>query len=58
MVKKAPITLELTMIFLITAYELWFKQILWELDSVREIFQSGHVSSYVTTVDLYFFLRM
>uniref|UniRef100_A0A3B4CSZ5 tryptophan 2,3-dioxygenase n=1 Tax=Pygocentrus nattereri TaxID=42514 RepID=A0A3B4CSZ5_PYGNA len=25
------------------AYELWFKQILWELDSVREIFISGHV---------------
>ncbi|KAF3818551.1 hypothetical protein GH733_011968 [Mirounga leonina] len=25
------------------AYELWFKQILWELDSVREIFQNGHV---------------
>ncbi|XP_006164255.1 tryptophan 2,3-dioxygenase isoform X3 [Tupaia chinensis] len=32
-------------LFIIThqAYELWFKQILWELDSVREIFQSGHV---------------
>lgn len=26
------------------AYELWFKQILFELDSVREIFTSGHVS--------------
>ncbi|XP_075468808.1 tryptophan 2,3-dioxygenase isoform X3 [Ascaphus truei] len=25
------------------SYELWFKQILWELDSVREIFQNGHV---------------
>ncbi|XP_020849773.1 tryptophan 2,3-dioxygenase isoform X3 [Phascolarctos cinereus] len=32
-------------LFIIThqAYELWFKQILWELDSVREIFQHGHV---------------
>uniref|UniRef100_A0A8C2RRL7 Tryptophan 2,3-dioxygenase n=1 Tax=Capra hircus TaxID=9925 RepID=A0A8C2RRL7_CAPHI len=32
-------------LFIIThqAYELWFKQILWELDSVREIFQNGHV---------------
>ncbi|KAM8970304.1 tryptophan 2,3-dioxygenase [Sarcophilus harrisii] len=32
-------------LFIIThqAYELWFKQILWELDSVREIFQQGHV---------------
>ncbi|KAI4536136.1 hypothetical protein MG293_013528 [Ovis ammon polii] len=28
---------------LFAAYELWFKQILWELDSVREIFQNGHV---------------
>lgn len=27
-----------------SAYELWFKQILWELDSVRVIFQNGHVS--------------
>lgn len=26
------------------AYELWFKQILFELDSVRDIFISGHVS--------------
>lgn len=43
------------MIFLIAAYELWFKQILWELDSVREIFQNGHVSSHVTMLDLYFF---
>uniref|UniRef100_A0A8C6XNU4 tryptophan 2,3-dioxygenase n=1 Tax=Naja naja TaxID=35670 RepID=A0A8C6XNU4_NAJNA len=25
------------------SYELWFKQILWELDSVRVIFQNGHV---------------
>ncbi|XP_078268707.1 tryptophan 2,3-dioxygenase-like isoform X2 [Rhinoraja longicauda] len=25
------------------AYELWFKQILWELDSVRDIFQNGQV---------------
>ncbi|XP_006917052.1 tryptophan 2,3-dioxygenase [Pteropus alecto] len=32
-------------LFIIThqAYELWFKQILWELDSVREIFQNGHL---------------
>ncbi|KAB0404938.1 hypothetical protein E2I00_016691 [Balaenoptera physalus] len=29
--------------FPLAAYELWFKQILWELDSVREIFQHGHV---------------
>uniref|UniRef100_A0A671PP28 tryptophan 2,3-dioxygenase n=1 Tax=Sinocyclocheilus anshuiensis TaxID=1608454 RepID=A0A671PP28_9TELE len=34
-------------LFIVThqAYELWFKQVLWELDSVREIFISGHVSS-------------
>ncbi|XP_072351898.1 tryptophan 2,3-dioxygenase-like [Scyliorhinus torazame] len=32
-------------LFIVThqAYELWFKQILWELDSVREIFQKGQV---------------
>ncbi|NWY25363.1 T23O dioxygenase, partial [Pheucticus melanocephalus] len=32
-------------LFIVThqAYELWFKQILWEMDSVREIFQNGHV---------------
>uniref|UniRef100_A0A8C2DAV6 Tryptophan 2,3-dioxygenase n=2 Tax=Cyprinus carpio TaxID=7962 RepID=A0A8C2DAV6_CYPCA len=32
-------------LFIVThqAYELWFKQVLWELDSVREIFISGHV---------------
>ncbi|XP_051891986.1 tryptophan 2,3-dioxygenase-like [Pristis pectinata] len=32
-------------LFIVThqAYELWFKQILWELDSVREIFQNGQV---------------
>ncbi|XP_040188126.1 tryptophan 2,3-dioxygenase isoform X2 [Rana temporaria] len=32
-------------LFIVThqAYELWFKQILWELDSVREIFQNEHV---------------
>ncbi|XP_036097332.1 tryptophan 2,3-dioxygenase [Molossus molossus] len=32
-------------LFIIThqAYELWFKEILWELDSVCEIFQNGHV---------------
>ncbi|XP_043564742.1 tryptophan 2,3-dioxygenase-like isoform X1 [Chiloscyllium plagiosum] len=32
-------------LFIIThqAYELWFKQILWELDSVRAIFENGHV---------------
>lgn len=30
--------------FLFAAYELWFKQILWEMDSVRVIFQNGHVS--------------
>ncbi|NXW70183.1 T23O dioxygenase, partial [Hirundo rustica] len=33
-------------LFIVThqAYELWFKQILWEMDSVRVIFQNGHVS--------------
>ncbi|AWP11736.1 putative tryptophan 2-3-dioxygenase isoform 3 [Scophthalmus maximus] len=32
-------------LFIVThqAYELWFKQVLFELDSVREIFISGHV---------------
>ncbi|KAL2089215.1 hypothetical protein ACEWY4_016114 [Coilia grayii] len=32
-------------LFIVThqAYELWFKQILWELDSVRQIFINGHV---------------
>ncbi|CAM4547421.1 unnamed protein product [Lepidochelys olivacea] len=32
-------------LFIVThqAYELWFKQILWELDSVRVIFQNGRV---------------
>ncbi|KAK7922215.1 hypothetical protein WMY93_009117 [Mugilogobius chulae] len=32
-------------LFIVThqAYELWFKQILYELDSVRDIFISGHV---------------
>ncbi|XP_064200543.1 tryptophan 2,3-dioxygenase A-like [Anguilla rostrata] len=32
-------------LFIVThqAYELWFKQILWELDSIRDIFISGHV---------------
>lgn len=32
-------------LFIVThqAYELWFKQVLWELDSVREIFLYGHV---------------
>nr|DBA29039.1 TPA: hypothetical protein GDO54_009309 [Pyxicephalus adspersus] len=37
-------------LFIVThqAYELWFKQILWELDSVREIFQNGHVSKNIT----------
>ncbi|KAJ6668725.1 hypothetical protein lerEdw1_012208 [Lerista edwardsae] len=32
-------------LFIVThqAYELWFKQILWELDSVRVIFQNGQV---------------
>ncbi|KAM6440909.1 tryptophan 2,3-dioxygenase isoform 1-T1 [Liasis olivaceus] len=32
-------------LFIVThqAYELWFKQILWELDSVRVLFQNGHV---------------
>ena len=29
----------------ISAYELWFKQILWELDSVRELFINDGVSS-------------
>lgn len=24
----------------VTAYELWFKQIIWELDSVRAVFKS------------------
>nr|KAF6350321.1 tryptophan 2,3-dioxygenase [Myotis myotis] len=34
-------------LFIIThqAYELWFKQILWELDSVCEIFQNGHAKN-------------
>ncbi|NXT11278.1 T23O dioxygenase, partial [Prunella fulvescens] len=34
-------------LFIVThqAYELWFKQILWEMDSVRVIFQNGHVNS-------------
>lgn len=31
-------------LWFIVAYELWFKQILFELDSVREIFTRGHVS--------------
>lgn len=31
-------------LYIIAAYELWFKQILFELDSVRKIFTSGHVS--------------
>ncbi|NXJ20988.1 T23O dioxygenase, partial [Dicrurus megarhynchus] len=32
-------------LFIVThqAYELWFKQILWEMNSVRVIFQNGHV---------------
>ncbi|XP_057275145.1 tryptophan 2,3-dioxygenase [Pezoporus wallicus] len=32
-------------LFIVThqAYELWFKQILWEMDSVRVIFQNGQV---------------
>ncbi|XP_066574094.1 tryptophan 2,3-dioxygenase isoform X2 [Amia ocellicauda] len=32
-------------LFIVThqAYELWFKQILWELDSVRDIFLNDHV---------------
>ncbi|NXM77522.1 T23O dioxygenase, partial [Serilophus lunatus] len=32
-------------LFIVThqVYELWFKQILWEMDSVRVIFQNGHV---------------
>lgn len=32
-------------LFIVThqAYELWFKQILWELDSVRELFIQNHV---------------
>ncbi|NXU58798.1 T23O dioxygenase, partial [Turnix velox] len=32
-------------LFIVThqTYELWFKQILWEMDSVRVIFQNGHV---------------
>ncbi|XP_055040797.2 tryptophan 2,3-dioxygenase B [Misgurnus anguillicaudatus] len=32
-------------LFIVThqAYELWFKQILWELDSVRELFIKNHV---------------
>ncbi|KAA0707568.1 Tryptophan 2,3-dioxygenase B [Triplophysa tibetana] len=32
-------------LFIVThqAYELWFKQILWELDSVRELFTKNHV---------------
>lgn len=43
--------------FLIAAYELWFKQILWELDSVREIFQNGHVSYDVAILVSFFFLE-
>ena len=43
---------------LLAAYELWFKQILWELDSVREIFQNGHVSCYVTILLSHFSLRV
>uniref|UniRef100_A0A8C1G6N3 tryptophan 2,3-dioxygenase n=1 Tax=Cyprinus carpio TaxID=7962 RepID=A0A8C1G6N3_CYPCA len=49
-------------LFIVThqAYELWFKQVLWELDSVREIFISGHVSNgrYIiafSSIDLRFF---
>ncbi|EPY87971.1 tryptophan 2,3-dioxygenase [Camelus ferus] len=34
---------EINTIITKASYELWFKQILWELDSVREIFQNGHV---------------
>ncbi|XP_030626197.1 tryptophan 2,3-dioxygenase B isoform X2 [Chanos chanos] len=32
-------------LFIVThqAYELWFKQVLWELDSVRELFVQNHV---------------
>ncbi|XP_040327581.1 tryptophan 2,3-dioxygenase [Herpailurus yagouaroundi] len=47
-------------LFIIThqAYELWFKQILWELDSVREIFQNGHVSYYITILDLYIYIHI
>lgn len=37
----------------ISAYELWFKQILFELDSVREIFISGHVSYIVFWGELF-----
>ncbi|CDR18086.1 unnamed protein product [Oncorhynchus mykiss] len=56
-------------LFIVThqAYELWFKQILWELDSVREIFISGHVSTSeskstltnisIRAVCLFFFLN-
>lgn len=36
--------LQILFISFCAAYELWFKQILFELDSVRDIFISGHVS--------------
>lgn len=36
----------------ISAYELWFKQILFELDSVRNIFISGHVSHFSLVKEL------
>lgn len=36
--------LQVLFISFCAAYELWFKQILFELDSVRDIFISGHVS--------------
>ncbi|NXB86138.1 T23O dioxygenase, partial [Vidua chalybeata] len=39
-------------LFIVThqAYELWFKQILWEMDSVRVIFQNGHVKQEKSTI--------
>lgn len=41
--------------FLFPAYELWFKQILFELDSVRDIFISGHVSHMFEVKRLMFY---
>lgn len=61
MIREAPKTFQLTIccfFFFIAAYELWFKQILWELDSVCEIFQNGHVSCYITILFPGYFLRM
>lgn len=42
--KQSNLEVDANSVFLVVAYELWFKQILWEMDSVRVIFQNGHVS--------------